>query len=98
MSLHTNLQGRLRNTSLPRSHGLQPVFETVVNSIHALEERGNLSTTGKVTLRIRREKQTSIKTDSESHVQAIDSFQIEDNGIGFNDENLESFETLGFIR
>jgi len=94
MSLHTNLQGRLRNTSLPRSHGLQPVFETVVNSIHALEERGNLSTTGKVTLRIRREKQTSIKTDSESHVQAIDSFQIEDNGIGFNDENLESFETL----
>ncbi len=36
MSLHTNLLGRLRNTSLPKSHGLQPIFETIVNSIHAL--------------------------------------------------------------
>jgi hypothetical protein len=26
MSLQTNLKGRLRNTSLPKSHGLMPVF------------------------------------------------------------------------
>ena len=43
MSLHTNLQGRLRNTSLPKNHGLLPVFEAVVNSIHSLEEKGNLT-------------------------------------------------------
>ena len=35
MSLQTNLKGRLRNTSLPKSHGLMPVFEAVVNSIHS---------------------------------------------------------------
>ncbi|WP_276508133.1 hypothetical protein [Endozoicomonas acroporae] len=38
MSLHTNLAGRLRNTNLPKSHGLLPVFEAVVNSIQSLEE------------------------------------------------------------
>lgn len=41
MSLQTNLKGRLRNTSLPKSHGLMPVFEAVVNSIHSIEERGS---------------------------------------------------------
>ncbi|MGO0307808.1 hypothetical protein ACTL6P_14595 [Endozoicomonas acroporae] len=38
ISLHTNLAGRLRNTNLPKSHGLLPVFEAVVNSIQSLEE------------------------------------------------------------
>jgi hypothetical protein len=42
MSLQTNLKGRLRNTSLPKSHGLMPVFEAVVNSIHSIEEKGNV--------------------------------------------------------
>lgn len=43
MSLQTNLKGRLRNTSLPKSHGLMPVFEAVVNSIHSIEEMDNAS-------------------------------------------------------
>ncbi len=38
MSMQTNLSGRLRNTSLPVSHGLLPLFEAVVNSLHSLEE------------------------------------------------------------
>jgi len=38
MSMKTNLSGRLRNTSLPASHGLMPLFEAVVNSIHSIEE------------------------------------------------------------
>lgn len=41
MSLHTNLKGRLLNTLLPKSHGLMPVFEAVVNSIHSIEEKDN---------------------------------------------------------
>lgn len=36
MSLQTNLKGRLRNTSLPKSHGLMPVFEALILD-HALE-------------------------------------------------------------
>ena len=94
MSLHTNLQGRLRNTNLPKSHGLLPVLETVVNSIHALEERGNLATTGQIVLGIQRDSQTTLEMDAESHPKDIESFFVEDNGIGFNDANMKSFETL----
>ena len=38
MALGTNLKGRLRNTDLPKSHGLMPLFEAVVNSIESIEE------------------------------------------------------------
>lgn len=51
MSLQTNLAGRIRNTDLPKSHALMPVFEAVVNSIHAIEETKNL-VDGKITLDI----------------------------------------------
>ena len=40
MSMETNLQGRLRNTSLPYNQGLLPLFEAVINSIHSIEETG----------------------------------------------------------
>lgn len=92
MSLHTNLQGRLRNTHLPKSHGLLPVFETVVNSIHSLEEKGNL-TTGQIILKIQRDSHLSL-LDEEAHHRDIVGFIVEDNGIGFNDANMRSFETL----
>lgn len=93
MSLRTNLHGRLRNTNLPKSHGLQPVFETVVNSIHALEEKGNLNTTGKVVLSIIRYKNYAIEPIEEG-ASSIEGFTVEDNGIGFNDANFASFEML----
>ncbi len=92
MNLHTNLQGRLRNTYLPKSHGLLPVFETVVNSIHALEERRNLST-GQIILKVQRDSQVS-PLDEDTHPKDIVGFIVEDNGIGFNDANMQSFETL----
>nr|VFJ96280.1 MAG: hypothetical protein BECKH772A_GA0070896_1010114 [Candidatus Kentron sp. H] len=57
MNLRTNLQGRLRNTNLPKNHALQPVFETVVNSIHALEERGDLVGKGQISLTLQRNSQ-----------------------------------------
>lgn len=93
MSLHTNLQGRLRNTNLPKTHGLLPVFETIVNSIHSLEEKGNLVTTGQIVLKIVRGTQSSL-LDNDSSLNDIVGFIIEDNGIGFNDANFQSFETL----
>ncbi|MCB3543135.1 ATP-binding protein, partial [Klebsiella pneumoniae] len=92
MSLQTNLKGRLRNTSLPKSHGLMPVFEAVVNSIHSIEEKGN-SDTGKVVLRINRATQESLDFDAKS-LPPILGFTITDNGCGFNETNFKSFETL----
>ena len=92
MSLQTNLKGRLRNTSLPKSHGLMPVFEAVVNSIHSIEEKGN-SDNGKVVLRINRATQESLDFDAKS-LPPILGFTITDNGCGFDETNFKSFETL----
>ena len=38
MDLITNLRGRLKNTALPVTNGLLPVFESVSNAIHAIED------------------------------------------------------------
>lgn len=65
-----------------------------MNSIHSLEEQGNIKTEGKITLRISGVSQASLELDGESHVNDIGGFVVEDNGIGFNDTNMKSFETL----
>ncbi len=92
MSLHTNLKGRLRNTSLSKNHGLMPVFEAVVNSIQSIEEM-NANSTGRVVLRIIRDQQTGLDFSSKIP-PPITGFSITDNGCGFNDINFKSFETL----
>ncbi len=93
MSLHTNLAGQLRNTNLPKSDGLLPVFEAVVNSIQALEEANRLST-GQITLEIVRNPQQQMHSGKEAEQEIIKDFIITDNGVGFNDANMTSFETL----
>ena len=93
MSLHTNLAGRLRNTNLPESHGLMPVFEAVVNSIQSLEEADKLAT-GQIVLEIIRNPQQDMATGKGAEQEAIIGFIITDDGVGFNDANMRSFETL----
>ncbi|MAE35908.1 MAG: ATP-binding protein [Oceanospirillaceae bacterium] len=92
MSLQTNLKGRLRNTLLPKSHGLMPVFEAVVNSIHSIEEKGNADN-GKIVLRINRATQGGLGLDAKA-LSPIIGFTITDNGCGFDETNFKSFETL----
>lgn len=92
MSLQTNLKGRLRKTSLPKSHGLMPVFEAVVNSIHSIEEKGNANN-GKIVLRINRATQGGLDLDAKA-LPPIIGFTITDNGCGFDETNFKSFETL----
>lgn len=100
MSVNTHLPGRLRNTPLPFTHSLMPLFEAVVNSIHAIAE-ANLSTNqGKITIEIIRETQSNLQLDREKTKRGappqepIAGFKITDNGTGFNDKNMMSFETL----
>ena len=57
----TNLGGRLRNTPLPVTNGLLPLFEAVVNSIQAIEEAGIGMKDARVSVEvIRKLKQTSL--------------------------------------
>jgi len=92
MNLITNLNGRLRNTKLSKSHGLMPLFEAVVNSIHSTEEAELTPEKSFINIEILHIKQGNLKFHSDT--PEIIGFKITDNGIGFNDKNMKSFETL----
>ncbi len=96
MSLNTSLKGRLRNTNLPLTNVLHPLFEAVVNSIHsldtALKMAGNsTSMESIITINILRSSQVSLTDDVNPD---IIGFEIIDNGVGFNTESYTSFQTL----
>jgi hypothetical protein len=96
MNLNTSLKGRLRNTNLPLTNVLHPLFEAVVNSIHSIDSAiklGIYSSTldGKITIKILRSSQRTAYDDVKPD---IIGFEIIDNGIGFNSENYASFQTL----
>jgi hypothetical protein len=95
--LKTNLQGRLRNTRLTMSHCMQPVFEAIINSIHAVDDIPNRQT-GKIALKVIREPQQMLSLDKPRRgtapLENITDFEIVDNGIGFTAKNMDSFCTL----
>ena len=99
MDLETNLTGRLRNTSLPKSHSLLPLFEAVINSIQAIEDRFSDQSEGRIVIQIERESVQLELGEGESRpgrdpIGNISAFSIHDNGIGFTPENLRSFGKL----
>jgi len=91
-----DLKGRVNNMHLSKSDALLPLFEAVVNSIQAIDERkrNGFKENGKITITIHRSPhvtgQQDIETDSKS-LPPIIGFSIEDNGIGFDKTNYESF-------
>ena len=86
------LEGRIRNTHLPANKALHPLFEAVVNSIEAIEERGGEK--GCIDIYIKRDhKQEIFEQVDEGVDKPIIGFSIEDDGIGFNEDNFNAFQT-----
>jgi len=81
-----------------KTEALLPVFEAVINSIQAINERfnGNMAS-GQIKVIVHRTLQQDLPLeDSATRKEPeIVSFEIIDNGIGFNDKNLDSFKTVG---
>ena len=100
MNIETNLRGRLRNTTLPKSSGLLPLFEAIINSIHALEEAQTQPEQGLIRVVIEREEPGLFNADTDGTVvgrpttRAVVGFSVIDNGIGFTEANFDSFRTL----
>lgn len=89
-NLSINLRGRVRNFNLPKNKALLPLLEAVVNGIHAIEERRETEeqfTDGTILIRIIRYKQMAL----EPFQPDIEGFTVEDDGIGFNGNNFNSF-------
>lgn len=91
--LKTDLTGKINNLKHFKNEALLPLFEALVNSIEAIEERGNISD-GKITVHVIRNSQQALPGMEVDEAQKyITGFEIEDNGIGFDDNNYESFQT-----
>lgn len=79
--------GRIENMDLPdgKTAILYSVYEAVSNSVHSIHDRfgeKNARARGKIGVKI-----------NHGEGYAIDSIQITDNGEGFTEKNIESFET-----
>jgi hypothetical protein len=87
--------GRVNNTNLPKNKALLPLFEAIVNSLHAIEEHtGNGK--GKIDIQIHRDHQQMHMHDEDEQIKVanlITGFSITDNGIGFNARHFDSFKT-----
>lgn len=68
-----------------------PIIEGIVNSIDAIDDNNKINT-GKITVTLEREN--ILFTDDERGLPDFVNVIIEDNGIGFNAENTEAFDTL----
>lgn len=95
MDLKTSLEGRLRNTNLPKTDALLPLFEAVVNSIHAIDER--IEAEENYTMEdafIKVSFVRSAQQNTDDSQPPITGFVIDDNGIGMNSDNYDSFQWL----
>jgi hypothetical protein len=106
--LKTDLRGKINNLDDFKSEALTPVFEAIINSIDAIEERtdipeGQINKKGEIKVKIIRDSTIGSSFDdfsSDSDTPAkksreeprIKEFQIEDNGVGFNPDNFLSFQ------
>lgn len=93
--MDSDLAGRVRNTSLPKSKNLLPFFEAVVNSIQALDDSDRPVEDAKIEVEILRHPVFREGKDGEEWLPGpIKNIVISDNGPGFNDENMKSFQKL----
>ncbi len=89
----TNITGKVRNTKLSKMKALWPLFEAISNSIHAIEERGNLQDGYVKIYVIRNGNPETLRQVTNAETYPVRSFRVLDNGIGFNERNYKSFLT-----
>lgn len=86
-----NIAGRVKNFKLNKNQALMPIFEAIVNSIQAIEDRRKIDDEDLVgNILIDVEYDNALPLGSQK-VEKVASFKIIDNGVGFNEANFRSF-------
>lgn len=85
--LRTNLRGQIRQTPLPKWKALLPLFEAVMNSFQAIQE-SKVHRKHKIVIAVDRDATLFEEDDA-----PIVGFKISDTGVGFDDDNFDSFNT-----
>lgn len=88
--MEIDLLGKVHEKKLAYSNTLLPLYEAIVNSIHAIEEECT-SKPGIIEIELRRSTQQQIPVEGSEIANPIIDFIITDNGVGFNSTNYESF-------
>lgn len=94
MNFAFNLPGRNKNTRLPTSHCLKPLFEAISNSIQAIEDAGEKK--GRIEVKIDRGAASNlmfVAPDGSKVLEHVRSIIVTDNGIGFTSVHFKSFLT-----
>jgi len=86
----TDVAGRVRNVQLPASKPLLPLFEAIINSVHAIEDAKIKD--GKIEIEVFRSASSLFAESDRSHAE-ISGFLVKDNGVGFDDQNFNAFIT-----
>lgn len=85
-----NILGVVSNIKV-QTNVYTPIIEAIVNSIQSIEKTGRHD--GEIIIKLIREVPL-FKTPGDDSLPDINSIEITDNGVGFNEENTESFDTL----
>lgn len=85
-----DIRGKVNEKRLAFNNTLLPLFEAVVNSIHAIED-DSVTKPGIIEIELIRANQTNLDFKEGKIIEPITDFIISDNGIGFNDDNFKSF-------
>lgn len=89
-AMSIDLTGRVNSIKLADRSMLLPLFEAIVNSIHAIEDAKIPN--GKITITLERDSLLSCDESNGFYIPCIHSFLIEDNGVGFDKNNYQSFK------
>ena len=90
-----DITGRIKNFDIPRNQPLVPLYEAIVNSIHAIEERrvyDDKPFNPYITIEIVRDQQLILEGQGIDYsINDVIGFNVIDNGIGFDENNMRSF-------
>ncbi len=90
--LRIDIEGTLNNLSLSEKKGLLPLYEAIINSIQAISDSINKDK-GFVNIQVIRDNDIQKQLDDSDSLGKISGFIIQDNGIGFDSSNYNSFKT-----
>jgi hypothetical protein len=87
-AMKATIRGRVRNTKVPKTRPLMPLFEAVINGFQSIDEAGGINP--RIDIHVERQKDM-LPLDKRN---AIVGFTITDTGVGFIDSNYESFDEV----
>lgn len=85
-----DIKGKINEKKLAFSNTLLPLYEAIINSIQAIEEK-NKPNPGIIEVEVTRSAQARADIDGREELPEIIDFTITDNGIGFTEANYDSF-------